>query len=382
MSIGRYVAKNDVDIARDLNPIATSVNSANRSWNDTNKNYVPDCDLGNFAKNGECGALNNLNFGKNNPDATRWDERVLEGWAKRDSNWDLSTEVQHELTRGLSLTAGYYRNWNSPNRVTDNILVGPADYDLYCITAPKDPRLAGGGGYQICGLAAIREEKFGVVEDVTKPTEDFGTNRRYNDFIGLGLTARLPRGINVGGGLDTGRSVADQCFVVDSPGLTSSTSAPQTSTTIDGQQTCRVITPFAAQTRVKMNGSVPLPLGFVASGVYQDLPGANITATYSATLAEITPSLGRPLAGGTRSASVSLIVPQTMYEARIRRLDLRVTKNVQLTPRVRLQANLDAYNALNASPVQSIQSTFGPNWLRPNTVLDPRILQVSMQLTF
>jgi hypothetical protein len=71
-----------------------------------------------------------------------------------------------------------------------------------------------------------------------------------------------------------------------------------------------------------------------------------------------------------------------MFEARTRRLDLRLTKNFQLTPGVRLQANLDAYNALNANAVQSVQTTYGPNWLQPTQILDPRILQVSANLTF
>ncbi|PYR02789.1 MAG: hypothetical protein DMG00_28095, partial [Acidobacteria bacterium] len=70
-SLGRYVAKTNVDVAVLLNPITTSVNTANRSWNDTNRNYYPDCDLGNFQANGECGALDNQNFGKSNPSAVR-----------------------------------------------------------------------------------------------------------------------------------------------------------------------------------------------------------------------------------------------------------------------------------------------------------------------
>ena len=52
-SIGRYVAKTNVDVSQLLNPINTSVNAASRAWNDDNHNFVPDCDLGNFAANGE-----------------------------------------------------------------------------------------------------------------------------------------------------------------------------------------------------------------------------------------------------------------------------------------------------------------------------------------
>ena len=51
-------------------------------------------------------------------------------------------------------------------------------------------------------------------------------------------------------------------------------------------------------------------------------------------------------------------------------------------PQVRLQANLDAYNALNGSAVQSVNTTYGANWLNANSILDPRILQLSFNLTF
>jgi hypothetical protein len=49
---------------------------------------------------------------------------------------------------------------------------------------------------------------------------------------------------------------------------------------------------------------------------------------------------------------------------------------------MRLQVNLDAYNALNSSAIQSINTTYGPSWLTPTQILDPRIVQFSGQLTF
>ena len=93
-------------------------------------------------------------------------------------------------------------------------------------------------------------------------------------------------------------------------------------------------------------------------------------------------TLGRNLAGGASTFTAPLIQPNTLYEGRIRRLDLRLTKYVNLTKRIRLQANLDAYNALNSNAIQTINTAFGANWLQPNTILDPRILQISGNLTF
>src|SRR4029453_696809 len=154
-SLGRYVAKTNVDVAVLLNPITTAVNTASRSWTDLNGNYYPDCDLGNFAANGgECGPLDNPNFGKANPSAVRWTDDVRSGWGVRDYNWEYTAEVQPELAQGLSVNGGYYfnnggyyRNTDSAQRVTRLPLVNPSDYDQFCATAPADPRLPGGGGY-------------------------------------------------------------------------------------------------------------------------------------------------------------------------------------------------------------------------------------------
>jgi Carboxypeptidase regulatory-like domain len=391
-AIGRYVAKTNVDVAVLLNPNTTAVNTARRAWADTNGNYYPDCNLGNFTANGECGAMDDQNFGRQNPRALQWADDVRED--NRDNNWDMSSEIQHELTRGLSVNGGYYfnnggyfRNTDSVQRTTDNERVGPADFDQFCVTAPLDPRLPKGGGYQICGLSAVKPSAFGLSQPVVKATSNFGTDIRRNHFFGFGLNARLAKGIRIGGGFDAGRSTRDQCYNVDSIGLSSynaggTGTGGQTATTIDGQPICKLITPIRGLAMVKLNGSVPLPKGFTASAIFQDMAGPQIDAVWAAPTAAIAPSLGRNLAGGAATQTVPLVVPFSMYEDRIRRLDLRLTKFVNLTSRVRLQMNLDAYNALNGNAVQSLNTTYGANWMQPNTVLDPQILQFSGVLTF
>jgi hypothetical protein len=397
-AIGRYVAKTNVDVAVLLNPITTGVNTASRGWTDTNRNYYPDCDLGNFALNGECGAINDQNFGQQNPRALRWADDVREGWGVRDNNWDMNAEIQHELRQGISLNGGYYfnnggyfRNTDSMQRVTDNERVGPDDYDQFCVTAPSDPRLPNGGGYPICGLSAIKPAAFGLSQPVVKRTNVFGQDIRRNHFFGVGVNARFPRGIRVGGGFDAGYMTRDQCFNVDSRGLTSFTiggsSIPgvfggQTETTINGEQTCKVTMPFRGLAMLKLNGIVPLKAGFTASAIYQDQAGPMVNAVWAAPNAAIAPSLGRNLAGNTTFQTVPLVRAGELFDDRIRRLDLRLSKSVKLPRRLNLQLNLDAYNALNASSSQSPNTVYGANWRQPLLVLDPRILQISGMLTF
>ena len=174
--------------------------------------------------------------------------------------------------------------------------------------------------------------------------------------------------MRLSGGTSAGRTVDDHCFVIDSP---------------QALLNCRVVTPFKALTDLKLNGSYPLPYGLSVSGVFINLPAPAYTADYAMPNSAIQPSLGRPLAGGARNATVPLIAPMTQFEKRITRLDLRLSKRQQITPRLRLQLNLDIYNALNANTVISSISTYGSaRWLQPNSILDARLLQFSGNLTF
>ena len=365
VSLGKYVGKYGVDIAGLNNPVNTSVNSATRTWTDSNGNYVPDCDLTNRGTNGECGALSNQSFGSLNI-TTRYGDDAIRGWGARGYNWDMLTEVQHQFTSEMSVTAGYYRNWYGNFLVTDNLAIGAADHDTYCVTAPADSRLPGGGGYRVCGLYDLAPAKFGQVNNLVTPASDFGQQTQVSDFFNVSLNTRFASGMRVGGGVDTGRSVTDNCFVVDSP-----------------QQllNCHVVTPFKGQTQIKLNGSYPLSGDFMVSAVYQNVSGPVITASYTATNAQIAPSLGRNLAGAT-TATVPLIVPGTQFEDRTTRLDLRLSKSLRLRGNMRLQGNFDLYNALNSSSILAITTAFGPRWRQPTQILDGRLMQFGGQLTF
>ena len=136
-----YVVGAGTDLASLNNPVNTSFNTATRTWTDINRNYVPDCDLISPGANGECGAIDNLNFGKSNPSATIYASDVLTGWKHRGYSWQGSASVQRELTRAVSVNVGYFRTWYGNFMATDNLRVVPADYSPYSITAPADPRL-------------------------------------------------------------------------------------------------------------------------------------------------------------------------------------------------------------------------------------------------
>ena len=106
-------------------------------------------------------------------------------------------------------------------------------------------------------------------------------------------------------------------------------------------------------------------------------------ALYTVSTAAIAPSLGRPLAGGTRNVTVDLLGTGSAYlDQRINQLDLRLTKVFRLPGSSRVRANVDLYNLFNASTVLNVISTYGTRWLQPTQILDGRLLKFSAQIDF
>ena len=197
--------------------------------------------------------------------------------------------------------------------------------------------------------------------------------------MNVSIEGRLNSGTLFGGGVDTGRTVLDNCFVTDSP-----------------QQLlyCRVTVPFHAQTQVKLYGSYLLPYDINVSAMFQNVGGPEIEANYSASNAEIAPSLGRNLAACRGAAvcnarvTVPLVEPLTLWEDRRTQLDLRLSKRFRMSSHVSLKANFDVYNVMNASPVLGVNHTYGARWREPfattatEAILQGRFFQFSGQLTF
>jgi hypothetical protein len=370
--VGRYVVAQGTGIAQAVNPANAVVVGATRTWNDANHNYHPDCDLQNPAANGECGPISNQAFGTVNTN-TVYDPSVTSGRGVRSNDWQALVSVQHELMSRVGLTAGYFRSWYGGFTTTANRLAPPSAYSPYCITAPVNSQLAGGGGSQICGLYDINPANFGRVSNVVYPASKFGNQGQIDNFIDVGVKAGLANGGLLSGGVSTGQIVTDNCFVVNSP-----------------QQLyqCHQVNGWWANTQFKVNGSYPLPWwGLRASAVLQNLPGFPLQGTYVATNAAIAPSLGRNL-GQCGSAAVcngfttiNLITPFTMFEPRLNQVDIRFAKGIAVG-RTRIEGRFDIYNALNANTILGANTQYGPNWLRPTQILSGRLFEFGAQLNF
>jgi hypothetical protein len=398
-SIGRFNQLSRSDMTRRFHPFSSSINTAFRNWNDEfypvgdprRGNYIPDCDLANFALNAECGAISNENFGTFLPQATQFSDSVIID--NRDFLWDVNLEVDHEVTRGLSISAAYNHNWDGNFVVTENTLYGAEAFDEFCVTVPTDPRLPNSGKEQ-CGYYDINPQLFGRGTLRVTNSKEFGKQQRYWDGFVFAANGRLPRNITLGGGIDLGRQVDDHCYTVDvpnSPNNIDNTPMPAGAgggVTAAWGSFCRAVTSWADTLDFRLRGSVPIKGGFMASFIYRNTAGAEQHAFLTVSSAQVASGLVRFVNPARTSLStaraVALHPANSLYGPRFSQLDLAVRKTLNVGPS-RLQLALDLYNALNSNSVQTVVSAYAltaNRWLRPATFLDARLARVTASLQF
>ena len=369
-SIGKYLeAPNLGTFARRANPAAGTITSTTRTWNDLNGDFLP--------QENELGGLQNVNFG-NPTTVNRYSDNVR---TTRGYNWEASASIQHELRQNVSVDFGYFRRWYGNIITTDNQAVTPGDYSPYCITAPTNPNLPGGGGYQVCGLYDIAPALRSSVDNVIKFSKTFGTQTEVYNGVDVSINARLPQGLVLAGGTSTVRVVTDACFVVDSP----QGSAGATAAIVPGLLNCHVQPPFLTQ--FKGIEVYPLPWwGIQTSAAIQSIPGPGLLANYTATNSEIAPTLGRTIAAGATGtvANIPLIAPGTQFGDRLNQVDFRTSKIFRLGGSRRFQAFFDLYNLFNASPVITYSTSFTltPQWPAPQKILQGRLTKIGFQYDF
>ncbi|MEQ1758066.1 MAG: carboxypeptidase-like regulatory domain-containing protein [Vicinamibacterales bacterium] len=362
------------------NPINTLVTSTTRSWNDANRNFAPDCDLLNPVANGECGAFGDRNFGTATP-AASFDPEFLGGWGNRAANWEFSASVQHELMRGVGVDFGYFRRIWQNFQVTDNLALSAADFTKYSMVVPSDSRLPNGGGYTLTGVYNVNPDKFGLANNYNTLSDNFGKQTDHWNGFDLTVNARLQNGLLLNGGMSAGRQVTDNCEIVAKLPEMNFGTATVTTGTITPADFCHSETPF--QPQFKAYGIYTVPgIAVQLSGTYRNVPGASQAANFTANNAYLAANstLGRTLSGNAASSTIQLVDTNTQYLDRRNELDLRIGKVLRFG-RARSQVSLDIFNALNSDAVLTASTAYA-TWLRPNSILNARLMKISVNLDF
>jgi hypothetical protein len=403
VSLNKYVAgQGGGSLTGSANPIGKLTHSQSRTWNDQffgpldprSGNFVVDCNVTDpsnqqKAGTGECAAPTGSNasqFGSvivpnatpENP-ANLSDFDVRRGWGKRSYNWEFSAGVQREIMPRVSVDVSYFRRWYGNFTATDNQAVAPSDFKYFSIITPRDTRLPSGGGQQIDGFAAFTTAAAATATSNNKTvfTDDIGAKQiQHWNGVDVSISARLQNGLLLQGGTSTGRQSDNECEVI--------AKLPETLGN-DPTSFCDQVEPW--RTQMKLVAAYTLPryaaLGNVMgtvlqnmqlAGTFQSIPGNELTATYSMSNSnnnirgnelDSNAATGRTigLPGGLvngNSQTVSLIAPNSMYDARMNQLDLRIGRIVRFG-RTRTTLNLDIFNVFNDNTILNRSTTLSRN---------------------
>jgi len=367
-----------------------------RAWADANGNLTPDCDLLNPGaqdlrpSGGDmCGVISNTSFGQNVL-TSNFAAGALGGWSVRPSDWNVGLSIEQQIGAKSSVEVTYTRRAYNGFFVADNLALQPSDLTPFSIVAPVDARLPGGGGYVVSGLYDVVPAKSGQVDNLVDNAERYGAWSQT--FNGVDVTAHVRFGNRfvLVGGASTGRTVADNCAVrARLPELATTTTGTSAFGAGLNGSAVTPVSPYCHAdygwlTQARGLTSYVVPKAEVElSAVFQSKPGAMLAANYAAPNSAVAPSLGRNLSGNAANVTVNLVAPGAMYGDRINQLDLRIGKMLKLGgSRTRLA--LDMYNALNSSAVLTYNNAYVPGgaWLKPMTILTPRLLRFSAEVDF
>jgi hypothetical protein len=393
VNVGKFVtALTASNSDLDLNPLIRTSLDTTRTWNDANGNFVPDCDVRNTALNGECGAMDNQNFGRE-VFTKAFDLDLIHGWGKRTYNWEMGVSVQQEVLPRLGVTVGYFRRWFGNFYTSNNRLTTTADYTPFSIPVPQDSRLPGGGGGTVAGLYNLVPGRVGAEDLYAQLSSNFGEQKENWHGVDVNVNARLRNGLTVQGGTSTGRRLQDSCSVrsaLPEAYTWTQTTAVQTTRVTQSflglvDPYCRVVEPFLSSFRGLATYIVP-KADVNVSLTWRSDPGPQLAANYVVTNAIAAPSLGRNLSSG--NVTVNLIQPGTLYGARLNNLDMRIAKIVRIRG-TRAQFGVDVFNLTNTDVVTAYNNNYtaptaarGSIWLTPTTIQPARYARLNLQLDF
>ena len=289
----------------------------------------------------------------------------------------MNVSVQRELFPGTSVTASFKRRDYKNLIWSDNTLINPADYTKYTVQNPYDTSKT----VDVYNLATTKATAFSVLD------QNSDQNKRYYNGYDISFQSRV-KGLNIFGGYSAGHTLAVTCQTED----------PNNSTYCDQSQY-----DIPMYTQFKLNGSYNLPWKISVAASIQSYNGDARNGTNDGAIpatSMVDPSLrviwnmsradflaatakagynnGAGVALTQSSVNVQLIQPGSKLLGRQNQADIRLKRTFTFG-RLQLEAQADAYNALNSGVVLSRVQTLGTRLDVPATILQGRLFRFGIQ---
>ncbi len=393
-SFARYVAGQQIAVANQVNPVSSLSLADTRVWNDLDGNGLPLDANGNV----QLGELTNSaatpTFGRS-VSTTRYDPSVLNGWGKRGYNNEFTVAAQHQLADRISVNGGYYRRTFGNQTFTDDLRYDASSYDSFCIAAPVDPDLPGGGGYQVCGVQDLKPAVFAQnlpANNLIRFSDDFGGETNLYQGFDINLESRFRNGAFLRGGIGATARTFDNCNLI-AAGLDAVVTAggnQGTETYADGTNNCH--REYGYRPDAKLSGSYTLPWDIQLAGTYQFSRGVqtggagpSILANWTVTSAVAQPFIGRAWTSVATRIVGLMAEGQDYGKYNLNQLDMRLAKRFNVG-KARLRVDFDLYNLFNSSWPYTVSTTYAntatANWLRPTNVLQHRFFKFGANISF
>jgi hypothetical protein len=369
-SVNKYMAGQTLGFAQRYNPFSSQ--SDTRVWNDVNGDDV--------AQDSEIAAIgNNTRFGQavltRRPDAD----------IAREYDWEYSLGIQHELLRGVSVTAAWYHrdSYNMTKSVNGPFTM--ADYTVVNVVSPLDG--------SIIPAYNLNPTKQGQVDRVDVNSTDRNLRGFSYSGLELGAAARIGRA-TMFGGWTIDRTTLNHCDELENWGNLSAVIYDASG--LNSQQPksdyhfCKQSGLLPLLHEFKLSGSYQLPWDFQINAALQSYSGPMLptrwsigrTTRYAADcIGPCTPgALVIPNMTATTYV-LDLVAPGTNYYDRLNQLDLGV-RRIFRVGRYQFSGQMDLFNVNNSSYVKSQTTTIGPSLGQVLSTLQPITMRLAVQMRF
>ena len=377
--------------------------TAARNWTDTNKNYVADCRVeqrgaepGDDGEHRHCSATRRPSA---RPARSRsFDTGLLDGWGVRPSDWGFGVSVQQQVLPRMSVEVSYTRRWLDNFTAIDN-------RDHSRATTAVHRRRADG----FAAAGRRRPDDHGPLQRESERRQperrtvantsandayntlstNYGNQYQHYNGLLLNVSSRVRNGLTFQGGMNTGKTVSDNCEIRAqipdewTASVCGAVRAPTREPVLPRRHRLRhAVTALGSYTHPEGGRAdlrhVPQRSGRAARGQLRGFRRAVIAAG----------GLGRPLSNAAPNATINLIPPGALYGDRVNELDFKIAKILKFG-RTRTNVGIEIYNILNSAAVLTYNQNFnttvlsGPgSWLQPTSVLQPRFVKLSATIDF
>ena len=396
-SFARYVAGQAIAVANQVNPIGALTALDTRVWNDLDGNGLPLDAAGNIQFGELTNSASTPTFGRLTVPTTKYDPDLLNGWGKRGYNNEFTISAQHQLADRVSINGGYFRRTFGNATFTDDLRYDESSYDTFCIAAPSDPDLPGGGGYQVCGVKDLKPAVFALglpANSLIRFSEDFGGETNLYQGFDLNLDLRFRNGAFLKGGIAATARTFDNCNLLKA-GLDAVVGVAAQGTEIYADGTTGCHREYGYRPDAKVSGSYTLPWDVQLAGTYQFTRGVqtggagpSIGASWAVTSAVAAPMTGRAAWTGVASRTIQLMREGLDYgKHNLNQVDLRLAKRFNLPGNARVRVDFDLYNVMNSSWPYTVTTAYSTSptaaaWLRPTNVLQHRFFKLGANISF